>query len=685
MFDNVASVEREDPFVLAAALADLGLEQISALPMNQAEAVVVATQRIVNAVTARQSAALDTHAARAEERSQRRRQRGPRRRSQAPARQPGLDSAAALALLRVAPRTMSARLSDARRLVNALPATFDLQWSGDLEPYRSAAVVRESALSLEHLEEFEARLHRRDVADVPCSRLRTMARRAAAETDLAVRDAARKAADQRSIRVSPGEVTGMSTWTISLPVATSTRLWSAVDGLANEYLRAAPGLKADHARVDALVDLATANAEIRTTIELVAPIGSGPASRTDLGPLDLRDEPLHDLPEAFGGPQRLDASGDHVADGGGGRAGGRGRGGGGGGGRAGGRGRGGGRGGRQDDASDDRRADCGSEALWSAVRESTGALMNSGDEVWFVNGLTEVPTLGSLLPATVVDLLGPRCHPPGGVVRPGHRCHPGTGPDGLPALRRSRSTGPVQGRHLPVPRVCPACEANSARPRHSRPGGADRGRQPHVSCTSHHRFKHHGGWRVELTPGASAPGRRPTAGPTPPGRSTATDAAWPDGPLPGIRAKATPRHTLGRVMHSLGPDWMDPQWLLERFGGQFFWVSAAIVFIECGLLFPILPGDSLLFAVGLFIAEGSIDINIVAACLILTAAAFLGNVTGYEIGRAIGAPSTSGRAGSSRRSTSTTPTRSSRSTAPRHSSSVASCPSCAPSSRSSPA
>ena len=36
-------------------------------------------------------------------------------------------------------------------------------------------------------------------------------------------------------------------------------------------------------------------------------------------------------------------------------------------------------------------------------------------------------------------------------------------------------------------------------------------------------------------------------------------------------------------------------------------MSAAIVFIECGLLFPILPGDSLLFAVGLFIAEGSID------------------------------------------------------------------------------
>ena len=40
--------------------------------------------------------------------------------------------------------------------------------------------------------------------------------------------------------------------------------------------------------------------------------------------------------------------------------------------------------------------------------------------------------------------------------------------------------------------------------------------------------------------------------------------------------------------------------------------SVAIVFIECGLLFPILAGDSLLFSVGLFIARGDIDVNIVA-------------------------------------------------------------------------
>jgi len=83
---------------------------------------------------------------------------------------------------------------------------------------------------------------------------------------------------------------------------------------------------------------------------------------------------------------------------------------------------------------------------------------------------------------------------------------------------------------------------------------------------------------------------------------------------------------------------MDPQYLLDQFGSQFFWVSTAIVFVECGLLFPILPGDSLLFAAGLFIANGKLGVNIALACLILTVAAFAGNVVGYEIGRAIGPP-----------------------------------------------
>ncbi|HNM97404.1 MAG TPA: VTT domain-containing protein [Marmoricola sp.] len=91
-------------------------------------------------------------------------------------------------------------------------------------------------------------------------------------------------------------------------------------------------------------------------------------------------------------------------------------------------------------------------------------------------------------------------------------------------------------------------------------------------------------------------------------------------------------------MHALllGIDWMDPQWWLDHFGAQFFWITLVIVFVECGLLFPILPGDSLLFAVGLFIARGDVPYPLALALPALVIAAFAGNVSGYEIGRAVG-------------------------------------------------
>ncbi|MDI6908784.1 VTT domain-containing protein [Nocardioides sp.] len=95
----------------------------------------------------------------------------------------------------------------------------------------------------------------------------------------------------------------------------------------------------------------------------------------------------------------------------------------------------------------------------------------------------------------------------------------------------------------------------------------------------------------------------------------------------------------------LGMDWMDPNWLLDQFGAEFYWISLLIVFIECGLFFPFLPGDTLLFALGLFLNAERIDmfpggplVELVIASLLLSAAAFLGNVAGYEIGRAIGPP-----------------------------------------------
>lgn len=81
---------------------------------------------------------------------------------------------------------------------------------------------------------------------------------------------------------------------------------------------------------------------------------------------------------------------------------------------------------------------------------------------------------------------------------------------------------------------------------------------------------------------------------------------------------------------------MDPASLLAHFGDTFWWIAHLIVFVECGLFFPILPGDSLLFAIGMFSHEGALTVPIQLSLLTLFLAAFCGNVVGYEIGRVVG-------------------------------------------------
>jgi membrane-associated protein len=106
--------------------------------------------------------------------------------------------------------------------------------------------------------------------------------------------------------------------------------------------------------------------------------------------------------------------------------------------------------------------------------------------------------------------------------------------------------------------------------------------------------------------------------------------------------------SLAGVVHPLllGIDYLDPDYLLTEFGGAFIWVALVMVFIECGLFFPFLPGDTLLFALGLFISAGDYKVlgidneplALAVAMSMLTVAAFLGNVVGYEIGRKVGPP-----------------------------------------------
>lgn len=80
------------------------------------------------------------------------------------------------------------------------------------------------------------------------------------------------------------------------------------------------------------------------------------------------------------------------------------------------------------------------------------------------------------------------------------------------------------------------------------------------------------------------------------------------------------------------------QHLLEFIKNYDTWVYLllfAIVFVETGLvIMPFLPGDSLLFAVGMFAAQGSLDIS--TALGLMFVAAVLGDSCNYMIGKYIG-------------------------------------------------
>lgn len=86
-----------------------------------------------------------------------------------------------------------------------------------------------------------------------------------------------------------------------------------------------------------------------------------------------------------------------------------------------------------------------------------------------------------------------------------------------------------------------------------------------------------------------------------------------------------------------GIDWLDPETLLKAGGWAALILACLFVFLETGVLvLAFLPGDSLLFTVGLFTATGIIDIPIWITCILLFVCAFAGDQMGFMIGRKLG-------------------------------------------------
>lgn len=517
---DVAAVLEAEPFSLAAPLGALTREDLVAMTAAEAEVVVAATQRLTNALAAVQTAAVTTFADETDRDLDRYREERRRdfeaRRAEAQARGVGFSerwfpipgeeqfAAAALApLLHVSPRTMSSRIHRARRVDHEMTGTWESARRGDLEPYRTDAIVRASEPLDDHqLEEFEARLFADDVLGLPVADLTRRARRAAVATDrTCVDEAAARARRKRSVTCSPDrDLPGLTTWRLRLPTEPSRQVWAAVDELAREYHRArrdaGEPVTMDQARADAFVDLVLARATVETTVELVVPVAALVDDESDVEPGGLgtyrRGERRSPADVLRGGSGRDDIILRWVSG-----------------------------------VDLHRASQLEAELTLQLTRDLTvrgnphlghapppgrppdGAAARVG--AWFVPGHVDARRVGALLPDDLTALLAD----PATRIRV-VGADPLTGTvvtDSTHAYRPGRTVASRVRRRDGTCRF-PGCGTPAERAQLDHvtpyPAGATEVGNLVCLCTTHHGFKHHAGWRLTMTPDGTCTWTAPT-------------------------------------------------------------------------------------------------------------------------------------------------------------------------------
>ncbi|KRF27107.1 hypothetical protein ASG91_11410 [Phycicoccus sp. Soil802] len=285
---TAALVRDVDPDTLAAAVCSLSKSDVAGLDRVEAEAYVIACERVTAAIEARQSLAMDTMASRVEDDHFRRLEE-----SDLPVGAAGIDTHGLVAstlspALHCATRTVQRRLVAARWLACEFGATFDAAWDGDLERRRTEVVV-EAGLSVpaELRGAFEALVLESSVDEVTGeyvvvsdrvrelsrSELTSRATKIARELDPSSEETSEaRARDARRVVIQPDRGNpGMARWVVTLPADASQQMAAAVDALAGQYARANPGTPIDAARADALTDLVLSSAEVSTVVELLVP------------------------------------------------------------------------------------------------------------------------------------------------------------------------------------------------------------------------------------------------------------------------------------------------------------------------------------------------------------------------------------------------------------------------------
>ena len=91
---------------------------------------------------------------------------------------------------------------------------------------------------------------------------------------------------------------------------------------------------------------------------------------------------------------------------------------------------------------------------------------------------------------------------------------------------------------------------------------------------------------------------------------------------------------------ALMPDFLDPIKLISYFGTWALVGLLVVIFVESGVLFPVLPGDTLLFVAGMLAAgtaaAGQANFQLWQLLVFIPIAAILGGQVGYFIGRYVG-------------------------------------------------
>ncbi|HEY7717141.1 MAG TPA: HNH endonuclease signature motif containing protein, partial [Pedococcus sp.] len=435
---TAAQVERADVGALAVDAMGLSQGEIGRLGREEAEAVVVATERVIAALQARQTLAMETLASRVEDDL-----------DTTHADPHGLVASMLAPALHCATRTVQRRLVADRRLLASAESTFQALWDGDLERHR-ADTVAEAAQCLDPAlwTRFEALVLETSVDRVTGevtivsdavwrmsrSQLARRARAIARSLDPGGEERAlHESRRQRRVVVGPDpHAPGLARWHVHLPTDVSNEVYAAVDALASSYARSRPGTAMDAHRADALADLVRGNAEVRTVVELVVPVL--PGATTPDGPA--------------GGPAPGTALGAPVAI--------------------------------------------------TSVRTDAPRGSGTGPSVeWFVPGGVELPRHGVLAPEAVCELLSrpdtllrlARLDPDGSIVQDPTHYRPSAS-----TRRRVRSrdgTCRFPGCNTPASRT----DVDHVV---AHPDGPTAPPNLLCLCRTHHLFKHHGGWSAEL-------------------------------------------------------------------------------------------------------------------------------------------------------------------------------------------